>query len=173
MPVAPAPCCCCCCCMPPALLEPAPALPNAASVGGPAHATLLVLLLLLPNVLRASCSPEPIVAAGRLSTAIPLLMLLLVVDGSADNSTSLPALRPARCLPRPPGGVERIAGVLSRPLLGAAVSGSAPQERQRRAFCRRLCKVGLGRPLLLSWSGPACCRRCLSDMFNAPARLKD
>lgn len=142
--------CCCCCCMPAALLGLGPAPRDPASLARPAPAALLVLLLVLPIVLRASCSPEPTVAAGELSTGMSLQMLLVVVEGSADSSTSLPALRPALCLPGPLGG--RVASA------GAAVSDSPPHDRQRRAFCTRLCKVCLGRPVLLSCSCPACCR---------------
>jgi hypothetical protein len=105
-------------------------------VGGPAPAALLVLLLLLPKVLRANCSPEPTVAAGEPSTAMSLLMLLAVVDGRADNSTSLPALRPVLlCLPGPLGGLDPSPGVLFCALFGPDVSDSPPHERQRRAFC--------------------------------------
>jgi hypothetical protein len=107
-------------------------------VGGPAPAALLVLLLLLPKVLRASCSPEPTVAAGDPSTAISLLMLLAVVEGRADNSTSLPALRPVLCLPGPLGGLDPSPEELFCALFEPGVSDSPPHDRQRRAFCMKV-----------------------------------
>lgn len=127
--------CCCCCCMPAALLGLGPAPRDPASLARPAPAALLVLLLVLSIVLRASCSPEPTVAAGELSTGMSLQMLLVVVEGSADSSTSLPALRPALCLPGPLGG--RVASA------GAAVSDSPPHDRQRRAFCKQARRMQL------------------------------